>query len=80
MWGIGFTPLIKTLLKMLRSIAFGEYIEDLEIGDKISDILGIKTSREGDGGVFENLGVSLVVITIFILILVAFVLSCLKMA
>lgn len=80
MWGIGFTPLIKNLLKMLRSIAFGEYIEDLAIGDSISDMLGIKTSGASSSGVFENLGISLIVITFFALILLTFVLSCFYLA
>ena len=73
-------------MKEFRRIFLGEFVDDFEIGRKISDAFGIKKNPEnteqkigeermGNGDIVANMGISylLISIAIFLLIMIVFV-------
>ena len=81
MWQINYSRSIQVLLFEIKRIFLGEYIEDLEVGQKMSNAFGIETrnkleqpednigeDRLGSNDVFGNFGITLI-LAIFVFLL-----------
>ena len=88
MWKINYSPLCSSTLKMLKTITFGEYMKDLEIGAKISSLLGIEKAPEGEsdekeldsGSPLDNIGVTLILVSLILVLLMSCCVCCIYCA
>ena len=81
MWQINYSRSIQVLFLEIKRIFLAEYIEDLEVGQKMSNAFGIETrnkveepqdnigeDRMGSDDVFGNFGITLI-LAIFVFLL-----------
>ena len=88
MWKVNYPKYSRTIFEQLTKIALGQYIDDLEIGAKVSAVFGMESSengpedkqgteRMGSKSLLSNLGITILLVCIGLVIIVLVVL-CLK--
>ena len=82
MWQIRLPKTASLLLFELRRIVLGEFMEDIELGDTISESIGLQTkaksgtdeklgrNRLGDSSIGANLGITILFISIIFLLII----------
>ena len=80
-WQVSYSRPVKILLKELKRVTLGEFFEDLDVGRKIQEKIGIKVSsliteeqigksRLGSKDIFSNFGITFILISsLFLLFL-----------
>ena len=88
LWNIKYPKYLRRVLHEMKRIALGEYLDDLELGDKFGGFFGVSESKddvgdvekvgedaEGDSKSFlDNFGVSFILFFIAFALLIAIVL------
>ena len=48
MWQFSIPIIAKLFFEQLKRVAFGEFIDDLEVGDKVCEALGLYDNEDND--------------------------------
>ena len=90
LWQITFPDLTRTILLGLRRVAMGEFMDDLEIGDRLAEFFGLSAASEskddlnnekvgnerlGSKFISENMGVTFTLIAAFVVTIILLVFS-----
>lgn len=88
MWQINYSTRIGVLVKEIKRIFLGEYLEDLEIGHKMSSVLGIESNsdvndpdekigdeRLGSDQISANFGITFILATFVFLLIIGLILT-----
>ena len=84
-WQVTLGATVRIVLWQLRRIVLGEFIDDLELGSKIANKIGIEQkdasesdvsekvgiSRLGPDDILQNVGPSMILVTLLLLIMIA---------
>ena len=90
-WQIAYEPVTRAILRELRRVVLAEYMDDLEIGKKFLEWLGINpaeevvgersgSSRLGTNSLYENFGATIMVIILLFMLLILIVVGFVKCA